>query len=124
MVFVGYFNPPGYSSHGVVNTPEWRGAQVPSTNGHGSATGLARLYAAMVEPGRLLSPDLLRRGHPRAGAGPCPVLGEDVAFGLGLRAHQRRAARSGTNPRSASATSAPAARSASPTPTRSWASAT
>ena len=42
MLALGYFNPPGYSSTGVVNTAEWRSAQVPSTNGHGSASGVAR----------------------------------------------------------------------------------
>ena len=60
MVFGGYFNPPGYSSHDVVNTPEWRSAQVPSTNGHGSARGLARVYSALAtDRPRLLSADLL-----------------------------------------------------------------
>ncbi len=44
MVALGYFNPPGYSSIGIVNSAAWRSAQVPSTNGHGSATGIARLY--------------------------------------------------------------------------------
>jgi CubicO group peptidase (beta-lactamase class C family) len=81
---LGYFNPPGYSSNGVVNTPEWRNAQVPSTNGHGSANGLARLYAAIIEPGRLLSPALLAEATRVQSEGPCPVLGEDVAFGLGF----------------------------------------
>ena len=59
MVALGYFNPPGYSSRDVVNTPAWRGAQVPSTNGHGSASGVARIYSALLDHGRLLSPDLL-----------------------------------------------------------------
>ena len=35
---LSYFNPPGYSSIGVVNTSEWRVAEVPSTNGHGRRT--------------------------------------------------------------------------------------
>jgi CubicO group peptidase (beta-lactamase class C family) len=99
MVFGGYFNPPGYSSHGVVNTPEWRAAQVPSTNGHGTATGLARLYAAMVDPGRLLSPDLLAEATRVQASGPCPVLGEDIAVGLGfVPTSERRPL--GSNPRS------------------------
>jgi len=46
-----YVNPPGYSSMGVVNTPEWRSAQVPSTNTHATATGVARIYRALLEPG-------------------------------------------------------------------------
>lgn len=84
MLMLGYFNPPGYSSQGVVNSPEWRGAQVPSTNGHGTALGLARLYSALIEPGRLLSTGLLDEATRVQSEGPCPVLAEDVAFGLGF----------------------------------------
>ncbi|MEY4174076.1 MAG: hypothetical protein RI900_1241 [Actinomycetota bacterium] len=99
MVFGGYFNPPGYSSHGVVNTSEWRGAEVPSTNGHGSASGLARLYAALIGPRPLLSAPLLDEATSVQAAGPCPVLGEDVAFGLGfVPTSERRPL--GPNPRS------------------------
>ena len=68
----------------MVNTAEWRSAQVPSTNGHGTATGLARLYHALVEPGRLLSTDLLAEATRVQAEGPCPVLGEDIAVGLGF----------------------------------------
>lgn len=85
MVALGYFNPPGYSSSGVVNTAGWRSAQVPSTNGHGSANGVARMYAGLLEPGRLLSPDLLAEATRPQSVGYCPVLGEDVSFGLGFK---------------------------------------
>jgi len=84
MLALGYFNPPGYSSQGVVNTPQWRGAQVPSTNGHGTAFGLARLYSAIIEPGRLLSSGLLAEATRVQSEGHCPVLAEEVAFGLGF----------------------------------------
>jgi CubicO group peptidase (beta-lactamase class C family) len=99
MIYSGYVNPPGYSSNGVVNTPEWRGAQVPSTNGHGSATGLARLYSAIVEPGRLLSADLLTEATRVQAHGLCPVLGEEVAIGLGFVPTSARRPL-GTSPRS------------------------
>ena len=72
MEMLGYFNPPGYSSMGVVNTPEWRSAEVPSTNGHGTARGLARFYAALLEPGRLLSVDLLAEATPHSVGGLLP----------------------------------------------------
>ena len=99
MLALGYFNPPGYSSNRVVNSAEWRSAQVPSTNGHGTATGLARLYSAVIEPGRLLSSDLLAEATRVQSEGPCPVLGEDVSFGLGfVPTSERRPL--GTNPRS------------------------
>jgi CubicO group peptidase (beta-lactamase class C family) len=85
MVALGYFNPPGYSSLGVVNTPAWRSAQVPSTNGHGTALGIARVYAALLEPGRLLSPALLDEATRVQSEGWCPILGEETAFGLGFK---------------------------------------
>ena len=84
MVMLGYFNPPGYASNGVANLPEWRACQVPSTNGHGSASGVARLYSALAEPGRLLSPALLAEATTPQVSGHCPVLGEEVTFGLGF----------------------------------------
>ena len=84
MEMLSYFNPPGYSSFGVVNTPEWRRAEVPSTNGHGSARGVARLYAALLEPGRLLSADLLAEATAPQSEGYCPILHDQVTFGLGF----------------------------------------
>jgi CubicO group peptidase (beta-lactamase class C family) len=81
---LAHLNPPGYSSIGVVNSARWRSAQVPSTNGHGTATSLARCYAALLRPGRLLSPDLLDHATQVHSSGPCPILGEDIAFGLGF----------------------------------------
>jgi CubicO group peptidase (beta-lactamase class C family) len=84
MILLGYVNPPGYSSSGVVNTPEWRRAQVPSTNGQFSSSGVARFYEA-VRAGRLLSDDLLAEAVTPQASGHCPVLGQDVTFGLGLQ---------------------------------------
>ncbi len=84
MTMLSYFNPPGYSSMGVVNTGPWRSAEVPSTNGHGTARGVARIYAALLEPDRLLSADLLAEAASPQSTGFCPVLGEDATFGLGF----------------------------------------
>jgi CubicO group peptidase (beta-lactamase class C family) len=82
---LAHLNPPGYSSVGVVNTAAWRSAQIGSTSGHASASGIARIYAALLEPGRLVSPDLLAHATtPRAG-GHCPILGEEVTYGLGFQ---------------------------------------
>jgi CubicO group peptidase (beta-lactamase class C family) len=85
MEMLSYFNPPGYSSMGVVNTAAWRSAEVPSTNGHGTARGVARLYAALLEPGRLLSTGLLGEATSAQSSGYCPILHEDVTFGLGFK---------------------------------------
>ena len=96
---LAHFNPPGYSSVGVVNTDRWRAAQVPSTNGHGTARGLAAFYAALLRPGALLSPDLLDHATGVQSTGPCPVLGEEAVFGLGfMPTNPRRPL--GPNPRS------------------------
>lgn len=84
MVAHSYFNPPGYASIGVVNTPQWRSSQIGSTSGHGTASGIAHIYAAILEPDRLLSGDLLAEATRPASSGPCPVLGEEVTFGLGF----------------------------------------
>ena len=85
MEMLSYFNPPGYSSMGVVNSARWRQAEVPSTNGHGTARGVARMYAALLEPGRLLSGDLLAEAVSPQSQGYCPILHEDVTFGLGFK---------------------------------------
>jgi CubicO group peptidase (beta-lactamase class C family) len=85
MTMLSYFNPSGYSSMGVVNTEAWRSAQVPSTNGHGTAGGVARLYAALLEPGRILSAELRAEATSPQSQGYCPVLEEEVTFGLGFK---------------------------------------
>jgi CubicO group peptidase (beta-lactamase class C family) len=99
MEMMSYFNPQGYSSMGVVNTPEWREAEVPSTNGHGTAAGIARLYAALLEPGMVLSADLLSEATSAQSEGYCPILHEEVIFGLGFKPTTPRRP-FGPNPRS------------------------
>jgi CubicO group peptidase (beta-lactamase class C family) len=46
-----YFNPPDFSGFGMVNTPAWRSAQIPSANAHATATGIARLYEPLAAGG-------------------------------------------------------------------------
>jgi len=58
---------------------------VPSTNTHGTAAGVARIYRALLEPGHLLSPGLLAEATSPQSVGYCPVLGEEVTFGLGFK---------------------------------------
>ena len=83
MVFLGYANPPGYSSSGVVNTTSWRTAEVPSTNMHASARGVAAFYGRVLG-GDVIGADLLAEATRVQATGHCPVLGEDVVFGLGV----------------------------------------
>ena len=84
MIMLSYFNPAGYSSVGVVNTESWRRAAIPATNGHGTARGIALLYAALTASPGLLSSDLLAEATAPQSTGFCPVLGEEVTFGLGF----------------------------------------
>lgn len=81
---LAHFNPPGYSSVGLVNTRAWRQTEVPSTNGHSTARGVARFYDALLEPDLVLSPGIVAEASAPQAAGFCPILGEDLQFGLGF----------------------------------------
>lgn len=90
MVALGYANPPGYSSIGVVNTTEWRGSQVPSTNLHATARGVARLYGALAAGGTIdgvtvLDADVLAEATAPQSEGWCPMLEREATFGLGFQ---------------------------------------
>jgi CubicO group peptidase (beta-lactamase class C family) len=90
MIALSYSNPPGYSGIGVVNSDEWRAAQVPSTNLHATARGVARLYTALAARGALdgiavLDPDLLAEATSVQSEGWCPVLEREATFGLGFQ---------------------------------------
>ena len=102
MIALGYANPPGYSGIGVVNSAAWRAAQVPSTNLHATARGVARLYAALAAGGAvdgvtLLDRDLLTEATSAQSEGWCPVLEREVSFGLGFQP-TRPERRFGPNP--------------------------
>ncbi len=88
-----YFNPPGLSGHGTVNTPPWRRAEIPSTNGHATARGVARIYSALAAGGALEGIDLVsRRVLAEAVAehaqGTDAVLNRPSRFGLGFQLPQ------------------------------------
>ena len=51
MIAHSYFNPSGFSSMGVMNTREWRMAEIPSTNGHGTARGVAEIFHVLAQGG-------------------------------------------------------------------------
>ena len=107
------------------NRPDVLAAEMPSSNGVGSARALARLYAALVgevDGIRVLAPETVEAACVVQAEGPDRVLFLPSRFGLGfmlqpmLRARRRR--------RAPSAIRARAARSASPTRRRGSASAT
>ncbi|MFE3514483.1 serine hydrolase domain-containing protein [Streptomyces sp. NPDC059166] len=77
----------------AANTPEWRAAEIPAANGHGTARAVAALYGIVAGRGsldgrRILSEEAAER--IREGQGPCRdlVLGagftHETELGLGL----------------------------------------
>lgn len=85
-----YRNPPGVSGNDVVNTRSWRAAEVPSTNGHGSARAVARLYSALAGDGELdgvhvLLPATVARVIEPQADGMDIVLQRPTRFGLGFQ---------------------------------------
>ncbi len=92
MIWHTYFNPSGLSGHGVVNTEAWRRAQIPSTNGHGTARAVAAIYDALLRggPGREIwvGKDLLSEALSIHSDGDDLVLGRSSRFGLGFQLAQ------------------------------------
>jgi len=84
MIWHSYFNPSGLSGAGAVNTPAWRLAQMPSTNGHADARGVAAIYAALLR-GELVSNALLGEATRVYSEGEDRVLGRASRFGLGFQ---------------------------------------
>ncbi len=76
-------NPPGALDPAVVNGRAWREAQIPAVNGHGTARGVAGLYAALASGG-LLSPGMLEQATTAQCSGTDAVFGEPVSWGLGF----------------------------------------
>jgi CubicO group peptidase (beta-lactamase class C family) len=96
MALSAYFNPPDFSGAGVVNTPAWRSAQMPSANMHATAAGVARIYAALAAGGTLDGVRVVDRGALAAAVeeqvyGHDLVLERSSRFGLGFQlAHPER----------------------------------
>jgi CubicO group peptidase (beta-lactamase class C family) len=92
MAGAAFNNPPGRSDR--VNTREWRGAEVPAANGHGTARALARIYGALSRGGtqdgvHLLSRESIDRARTEQAQGPDAVLGGlPMRFGLGFMLRQ------------------------------------
>jgi len=71
------------------NLPDWRMAEIPSANGHGSAKSLAKLYGILSNGCErdgisIMKPETLARSMTPHSSGPDTVLfGGDMKFGLG-----------------------------------------
>ena len=92
MAGAAFNNPPGRNDR--VNTREWRAAEIPAANGHGTATSLARIYGALARGGevggvRLLEPASIEQARTEQAFGPDAVLGGlPMRFGLGFMLRQ------------------------------------
>jgi CubicO group peptidase (beta-lactamase class C family) len=80
-------------SPGAVNTREFRAAEIPASNGHATAEGLARVYATLACGGRalgatLLSAEGVERCHSQQSYGHDEVLRLTTRFGLGFMLSQ------------------------------------
>jgi CubicO group peptidase (beta-lactamase class C family) len=53
VTFKAFMNPPGGMRPGLVNTREWRAAEIPAANGHTTARSLAKLYGVLARGGEL-----------------------------------------------------------------------
>lgn len=82
------FNNPSMPPN-VVNTREWRGAEIPAANGHGTARALARIYGVLARGGeidgvRILEADSIERARTEQVSGPDATLGQlPMRYGLG-----------------------------------------
>jgi CubicO group peptidase (beta-lactamase class C family) len=76
------FNPPMVA--GMVNTHEYRAAEVPAANGHTTARAVARIYGCLARGGELEGVRLLRP-ETLAHAVQEQVAGEDAALGWPTR---------------------------------------
>ena len=80
-----YFNPPGMSGLGTVNSAAWRSAEIPSSNAHGSARGVAAVFERMPA---LLGEELLSEATRPWSDGEDVVLRRHTRFGLGFQLSQ------------------------------------
>jgi CubicO group peptidase (beta-lactamase class C family) len=73
----------------LANTPEWRCAEIPSMNGHGTARSIAQVYGVLADGGavgdrRLVNADDVARMWQRSGITDCRGGPHDAAWALGF----------------------------------------
>ena len=82
-------NPPDLFQPGVVNTREWRSAEIPAANGHGNARAVARFYGALARGGeldgvRVLTQEAIERATVEQASGKDEVMGLNLRTALGF----------------------------------------
>ncbi len=103
VTFKAIANPRPVIDPALVNSREWRSAEIPAANGHATARSLAALYGALASDGkvkdfRVLTKNSISRAHTEQAFGPDVVLGVVSRWGLGFALNQP-AAPLGPNPR-------------------------
>src|ERR1700674_2644894 len=73
MIRNAYANPPGLSGIGWTNRRQWRAAEIPSTNGHATARGVARIYAALAAGGSIDGGGIIGTDTRGGGGGQHPA---------------------------------------------------
>jgi len=99
-----FMNPPVMAKPGLVNSRQWRAAEIPAANGHGTARSLARLYGALARGGeldgvRVMSKDQIAQCSLEQSNGPDAVVINNTRFSLGFMMSQPGASL-GPNPKS------------------------
>jgi CubicO group peptidase (beta-lactamase class C family) len=97
-------NPPVMAKPGLVNSRQWRAAEIPAGNGHGTARALAQLYGAIARGGelngvRVMSKEQIARCSIEQSSGPDALLIVNTRFSLGFMMSQP-GSELGPNPKS------------------------
>jgi CubicO group peptidase (beta-lactamase class C family) len=97
-------NPPVMAKPGLVNSRQWRAAEIPAGNGHGTARSLAQLYGAIARGGelngvRVMSKEQIARCSIEQSNGPDALLIINTRFSLGFMMSQP-GSELGPNPKS------------------------
>jgi len=84
-----FLNPPTFKIPDVSNTPQWRQAELPSSNGHATAAAIARLYGALacggnVDGFKVLSKQSIAQARTQQTRGMDEVLLVETRFGNGF----------------------------------------
>jgi CubicO group peptidase (beta-lactamase class C family) len=93
VAFKAFMNPPGGMRPGLVNSREWRAAEIPAANGHTTARSLAKLYGALARGGeldgvRVMSTEQVAKCSIEQSNGPDALLVINTRFSLGFMMSQ------------------------------------
>ncbi len=87
-----FTNPPTLVMPGVTSSRAWRGAELPSVNGHATASALARFYGALacgeLDGVRVLSPETIEVCGRERSYGEDAILGVTTRFSAGYMLSQ------------------------------------